>query len=79
MARRAKNNERFIVTGPGFVEGDEPSYSDPGPAMSRALTAALKASPDVTEGSWYWRDVVGDKILGHCDVLADHTVRVVRN
>lgn len=66
------------MTGPGFVEGDEPSYTDPGPAMSRALTAALKAAPSVDEGTWYWRDAIGDKILGHVEVLGDHTVRVVR-
>ena len=53
---------RYIATGPGLDL--EPSYAEDGPAMSRALTAALASEED---GTWYWRDAIGDHILGHVE------------
>jgi hypothetical protein len=60
MARR--NSLRYIVTGPDIVEGEEPSYADPGPTLSRTITAASKASID---GTWYARDAVTNDVHGY--------------
>ena len=57
MSRRA-GNQRYIVVGPGIIDGEEPSYADPGPAMSRTLTCAQKSDVD---GTWYARDAVTDE------------------
>lgn len=54
--------ERYIVTGPGL--DPEPSYADPGPALSRALTAALASEVDVT---YYARDSINDETVGYAE------------
>lgn len=67
---------RYIVTGPGLVT--EPSYADPGPALSRSLTAAERSE---AEGTWYVRDAITKEIVAHSErILIDgvlHT-RVTR-
>lgn len=60
MAR--SKSERYIVTGPGLDA--EPSYADPGPALSRSLTAALASKVDAT---YYVRDAITDDVLGHSE------------
>lgn len=68
-----------MVTGPGIADGEEPSYADPGPAISRSLTAASKAAPHVDEGTWYVRDAVTDEVIGYSEVYGTHLVRTVDN
>ena len=55
-------HHRYVVTGPDIIKGEEPSYADPGPALSRTLTAASKATID---GTWYARDAITDKTYGY--------------
>jgi hypothetical protein len=64
--------ERFIVTGPGL--DPEPSYADPGPALSRALTAALAATDDLT---FYARDSVSGEVIGFAE-RSEKSVTCVR-
>lgn len=65
MARRS-SNLRYIVTGPG-VEG-EPSFENPGQALSRTLTAANAAAMQGVEGTWYARDTLkGDEPVGYSE------------
>jgi hypothetical protein len=52
---------RYIVTGPGIEE--PPSYAEQGPALSRAITAALKRK----DATFYVRDSVLDTILGRAE------------
>lgn len=72
MARKDKYL-RYIVTGPGIE--DEPSYADPGPALSRALTAACRR--DAPDGTWYARDSVTDEVIGYAE-KDEKIVRCVR-
>ena len=60
---------RYIVTGPGIQGGEEPSYADPGPAVSRTLTAAARKG--TAEGATYYaRDSITHEIIGHSERLA---------
>ena len=61
MARKS-TDLRYIVTGPGL--DPSPSYADPGPALSRSLTAALATEADST---FYVRDAITDEVLGYSE------------
>lgn len=77
MAR--SKEERYIVTGPG-ISDPAPSYADPGPALSRALTAACRSE---VEGTWYARDAITDTVIGYAETTVIEggrpTVNVVRH
>lgn len=62
--------QRYVVTGPGLDE--PPSYADPGPALSRSVTAAERSE---VEGTWYVRDSIGDKVLAYSEVVISGGVR----
>lgn len=55
---------RYIVTGPDLDADNPPSYADPGPSLSRALTAASEAKRDVT---YYARDAITDATIGYAE------------
>lgn len=73
MAAKAKP-QRYVVTGPALV--GEPSYSDAGPAHSRALTAASRHN--APNGTWYVRDSVTGVVLGYSE-RDDKTIISVRH
>lgn len=60
MASRGRTAGGFTVTGPGL---DDVRYVDPGPALSRALTAAVATPLDVT---FYVRDAL-DNVVGYAE------------
>lgn len=68
---------RYVVTGPGIAE--EPSYAEPGPALSRALTGAAKAARLKVEATFYARDSITGKIIGHSESDALGVVTTRRN
>lgn len=76
MGKR-KPSLRYVVTGPGIEDGQEPSYADVGPALSRAVTAAAKAPKDEV-ATWYVRDSITGNILGYAE-RQEAVVIVVRN
>lgn len=66
---------RYIVTGPPWFKG-EPSYDDPGPAISRTITAASNV-PKGIAATFYARDAITDNIIGYseCDEHGHITTR----
>lgn len=55
--RRRKPSGRYEVVGPGL---DDVSYADEGPALSRALTEAVRRVG--TESTFYVRDLDGTTV-----------------
>ena len=74
MARKSKAL-RYIVTGPGIEDGNEPSYDNPGPALSRATTAASKSTDAMA--TWYVRDAITGENLGYAE-RQEKSVVIVR-
>lgn len=68
MARKKKNDLRYIVTGPSVEE--DLCFDNVGGALSRSITCATRAQLDqkATEGTWYIRDSVLDRVLGHSEI-----------
>lgn len=63
---------RYIVTGPGLDANNPPSYADPGPALSRSLTAAERSQ---VEGTWYATDAITDQNIGYSEVTINGKTR----
>lgn len=70
---------RYIVTGPGL--DPEPSYADPGPALSRSLTAALDFARTAkgAEVTFYARDSITSNVIGYSETDKLGHVAVRRN
>ncbi len=60
---------RWIVTGPGLDK--EPSYAEPGTALSRTLGEALKST---VEATFYARDSITNDIHGYSERDSDGIV-----
>lgn len=67
---------RYIVTGPGI--DDPPSYAEPGPALSRTVTRAAKASLAKQEATYYARDSITGDIIGHSESDSNGVVWTTR-
>lgn len=76
---RPTKSLRYIVTGPGIDSA--PSYADPGPALSRAVTAAC-ATAHVSKGveaTFYARDSITGDVVGYAETDKSGHVAVRRH
>lgn len=76
---RPSKPQRFTVTGPGL--DPEPSYADPGPALSRALTAACSVAHGSkgTLATFYARDSITGDVVGYAETDENGHVAVRRH